>query len=145
MAAASLVLGLVGTVIQSKGQKKAAKAAKKAERARKLASDLEAARKRRQAARQSVVQRAQIIARGAAGGVDLADSSLVTGAAQPISDAARSVRNINQGQEVGDRIFAANEDIARGREIASVGTGIQNFSNQLFQSRSSFGRVFNFG
>lgn len=125
--------GVAGQVIQAKG-------AKKAERARQQQARLEAQRARREAIRRSVVARAQSLSAATNQGAQFSSSAI--GAQQSATtQGARNVQAISQNETLGNRVFEGNRQQARGNTLASAGSGLQSFGNQLVNNLGTFDKV----
>lgn len=141
--ALSGIAGLVGTGVQAYGAMQANKGAKKAEELRMRQMNLEAARERRQVVRQSVIARSEALsnatAQGAQGG-----SGLQGGFGQIANQQGQNTTAINQGQEIGMGMFAANKQISTGQTYQSIGGAIQNFGSFLNSNYEQNRRVTGF-
>ena len=104
--------------------------------------ELEAARRKRQIIREATLQRAQSTAIGYAQGAG--GSSALAGAVGGISQqAGSSVLGVNQGQQLGQQMFAANMAEANANMIGNIGGGISSLGSLGMQAGSS--EAFNTG
>lgn len=135
--------GIVGTVLQIKGQATAAAASKKAEDARKRQMNLEADRMRRQAIREAIVARATALSNATTQGAQ--DSSgLAGGIAQVTGQEGRNILGINQNQEIGNIIFDQNAKMAQGNSLANLGSSVQGFGSMIGQYTPQLTRIGNY-
>ena len=126
--AVSAAAGVAGTVISFMGARKAAKASERAEALRERQMNLQASRDRRNTVRQAVVARAQAISNATAQNAG-EGSGLAGGLGQISAQSGSNIQGINQGQEIGQGIFRANRDIAKGQGMQSLGQAIQGFGS----------------
>lgn len=140
LGAVGTVASLGGTVLGVVGQLQANKAAKKAEKARQQQAALEAKRARREAIRRSVVARAQSLASATNQGAQ--QSSAALGAqGNATSQGGRNLVGINQNEILGNRVFEANKDIAKGNNLASLGSGLSSFGTQISNNLGTISKV----
>lgn len=121
IAAIGVGTGVVGTVIQYQGMKKA-------EEAKKKAADLEAKRARREQLRQVQIARAQALSQSVSSNASLG-SSVQGGMGSASSQGAYNIQGINQGQEIGAQITQGNQQANLGATIGSLGGAIVQSSN----------------
>ena len=120
----------IGGVVGAFGQYKQAKASEKAEKLRKRQMNLEAMRKKRELIREGVMARAQALSAATAqGGAE--SSGLAGGYGQITGQVNRNVLATNQDQQLGNRMFKANAQYARGGMISSVGQGISSVGQAM--------------
>jgi len=130
------VASAVGTGVSAYGQMKAADAQRKQERIRRRQMELEAARRKRQILREAALQKAQSTAAGYAQGAG--GSSALAGAVGGISQQAGSgVLAVNQGQQLGQQMFAANMAESRANMVGNIGGGISSLGSLGMQAGSS--------
>jgi len=123
--ALSIGSSLYGSRQQAKGQEKMIKAQQKAERLREQQMNLQAMRERRDVIRQSILARSTALATTTAQGAAHQGSSALGGAYGQISgDKNRQTVAINQNQEIGQGIFAANRDYFKGTKQVGMGQAI---------------------
>lgn len=137
----SAAAGLAGTALSYMGQRKAAKGAERAEALRQRQMNLEAARSRRGTVRQAIIARAQALSRATSQGAE-AGSGLAGGLAQISGQAASNVQGINQGQQIGAQMFAANRQISTGQTYQSIGGAFQGLGSFIAQNAEPINRVF---
>ena len=114
---------VIGTGVSFYGQMKQQEAQRKQERIRRRQMELEAARRRRQIIREAALKRAESAATGYAQGAGT--SSAMAGAIGGISQQAGSnILATNQGQALGQQMFAANAQEASGGMISNIGQGL---------------------
>lgn len=126
-------VAVVGSLFSFMGQQQQAKAMAKAEKAREQQMNLDAMRKKRAALRESLLARQTALAnatnQGAASG-----SGLQGGFGQIQGVAGQNILGINQDQQLGSRIFAANQ------QYASAGTMI-GFGSMLGDVSKTIGKI----
>lgn len=126
-------IGIAGGIFSFMGQQRQAAAMAKAEKARENQMNLDAMRKKRAALRESLVAR-QMALNNATNQGAAAGSGLPGGYGQIQGIAGQNIQGVNQDQQLGQQIFAAN------RQYASAGTMV-GFGNMLTQNADSFARV----
>jgi len=130
------IASAVGTGVSAYGQMQAADERRKEERIRRRQMEREAANRRRQIIRQAAQQRAQSIAIGYAQGAG--GSSALAGAVGGISQQAGSgVLAVNQGQQLGQQMFAANMAESRANMVGNIGGGISSLGSLAMDAGSS--------
>lgn len=134
------VTSLAGTAAGVVGQFQQQAAAKKAEKLRERQMDLEAARERRNIARNAIIARAESTAAATAQGAQLG-SGLAGGQAQITGTAAQGTLGVNQNQEIGKGIFAANRQMASAQTMSSFGQGLQGIGGSLVNNMDLYGRL----
>ena len=120
----------IGAVIGVFGQFQQAKAAKKAEKAREKQMNLDVQRKRREAVRQAMSARATALSNATAQGAQ-AGSGLQGGYGQIGGDLGRNMMALNQDQQLGRQVFAANRQYASAGAMIGLGQGISSASDSL--------------
>jgi hypothetical protein len=139
----SLALTAAGTGIAVKGQMGMSAAQKKGEKLRKAQMDLDASRQRREAIRQGIVARSQALynanAQGAEGG-----SGLPGGYGQVTGETGRQVQAVNQNQQIGAGIFAANRDYYSQSSVASFGQGMVSLGGTILNNLGPMTRLGNY-
>ena len=102
--------------------------------------NLEADRQRRQTIRQMIVQQSiatsNAYAQGAGSG-----SGIKGGIFQLTGDAARGVQGVNQNQELGVDMFAANAREGRAATIGMIGSGLSSLGGSILGNMGTFSRV----
>jgi len=146
MAAAAITLGstLVGGFMQMKGEKKQIEAQKKAEKLRERQMNLQAMRERREVIRQATLARSTALATATSQGAAAPGSSGLGGAyGQIAGEANRQKVSINQNEQIGSGIFAANrqyfqgsQQIGTGKAVAGTGQAIGSFLESAFGGKS---------
>lgn len=137
---AGTVLSALGTGAGIVGQFKQQAAAKKAEKLRERQMDLEAARSRRDIARKAIMARAESLAGATAQGAQFG-SGLAGGQAQVTAQGAMDTLGVNQNQEIGKGIFAANRQMASAQTLSSFGQGLQGLGQNLQSNMELYGRL----
>lgn len=123
LAVAGLAVGAVGAGIQYMGQRKAAKAAQRAEMLRKRQMNLESKRNQRAEIRKAQITRAQLAQQASDQGAG--DTSAVASAQGAASTAAGgNILFNNQATQIGNQIFDANAQAAKGNALASLGGAV---------------------
>lgn len=125
-----LAIAAVGTATAVYGAVEASEASQDAEQARKKQMNLDAARRRREAVRQSIVAKGLAVNNAAASGAS-EGTALQGGLAQISGNAAESVSNTNQNVAIGNAIYDANGRRAGAEAIAGVGQGMQSVGNTV--------------
>lgn len=139
MATAAAIIGLganlIGGYTQMKANEKMVKAQQRAERLRERQMNLQAMRERREVIRNSILARATALTTTTAQGASAPGSSALGGAYGQIGgDRGRQTLAINQNQEIGQGIFAANRQyhsgtrmMGTGQAISGVGQAVSGF------------------
>lgn len=143
MAVAAAAFSIIGGVLGFMGQNKQAKAMKKAEKLRTRQMQLEAERRRRDSIRQGMIQRAQVVAAGAATGVSPGDSSVQTGSASATSQGGRGALAANQDLSLGEGISKQNQKFISGGQLASLGQGISSLGGAITSAGPTLARIGN--
>ena len=120
----------IGGVVGAYGQFTQAKASERAEKLRKRQMNLDAMRKKRELIREGVMARAQAVSAATAQGAG-EGSGLAGGVAQVTGQVNRNVLATGQDQQLGNRMFKANQKYAQGGMISAVGSGISSVGQQL--------------
>lgn len=127
-----------------KGQAAQTKAMKSAERARERQMALESARRRREIIRNQIVANSQATynayAQGAGEG-----SGLQGGLAQVSGDSGNQQVAVNQNQQLGSQIFAANQKYYDASGMANFGAGLSSLGGALINNAGTIGRLSTFG
>lgn len=140
LAGVTAASAVAGTAISYVGQQKAASAQRKQERIRKRQADLEAARRRRQIIREAALNRAQTIAAVGAQGIGFGGSSLPGALSGQSNAAASNTLGVNQTQELGGQMFAANAQEAGGRGLQNIGGGISSLGGAAVSAFDTYRR-----
>ena len=136
----SAIAGAVGTIGTLVHQRKAAKAAKRAERARQRQMNLEAMRQKRSLLRQAMLERSKIVASAESAGIG--GSSPVSGSlGSTASITAGNVGAVNQNQQIGNEIFAANYQRINAQSAANAWSGFSSLASSLFSNIGTLSRV----
>jgi hypothetical protein len=126
-AAVTAVASVAGSYLQYKGQQQQTAALQKAERLRERQMNLQAQRERRDAIRQAMAARATALATATTQGASSAGSSALGGAYGQIQgEANRQTLAINQNQQIGKGIFAANRAYSQGTLMSGFGSMVAN-------------------
>ena len=137
IAGAAMVAGTGLKVVGAIGQNRARK---EQEELRRRQMNLEADRQRRQTVRQMIVNKAiatsNAYAQGAGDG-----SGLAGGVAQLTGEGARGVQGINQNQELGVDMFAANRKESVYGTVGQIGSGLSSLGGSLMGNMGTFTRV----
>ena len=131
---------LIGTLASVAGSFIQYSASQKAEKARKRQAELEAMRQRREQVRQAQVASAKATASAETQGA-LQSSALAGGIAQVQNQAARNINAITQDQQLGDKIFKANQQYAFGGLLGSLGGGISSLGGAFSQNAGTLTRL----
>lgn len=128
-----LALAAIGTGVSVYSAIESADASKDAEKARKQQMNLDAARRRRSAIRESIVARGLALNTAAAQGAS--EGSAVSGAVAQISgNAAESISNTNQNVQLGNAIYDANGRRASAESMSGIGSGISTWGSMIMQN-----------
>lgn len=130
----------IGGVVGAYGQFTQAKASERAEKLRKRQMNLDAMRKKRELIREGVMARAQALSAATAQGAG-EGSGLAGGIAQVTGQVNRNVQATNQDQQLGNKMFRANQSYAQGGMISSVGQGIASVGQQLPGGKDALGMI----
>jgi len=134
VSAASAAGGFQASQQQAKAQQRSLALQQEIEQKRRLAMNLDAARKNREISRQAQVARAQALATTTAQGAS--QGSGLEGAYGAISgQSAVNTKGVNQNQEIGNNIFDANAQIG----IASADMASAQSSGAMFQGLGTLG------
>ena len=130
---AGTAVGIAGTLMSHSAQKKA-------EKLREKQMNLEAMRQTRGVVREANRQRAVALSVSTAQGSQLG-SGLAGAKGQIAGQANSTTLGINQGQEIGAGIFAANRADAAGRMISGMGSGLSSLAGSLSSSEENRKRL----
>lgn len=140
LTALAIAASVAGTLATVAGTVVSAQAQTKAERLRKRQADLEVMRRQREIIRQGQLARAQAtataVSQGAEGG-----SGLQGGLAGISGAVGRQALSLNQNKEIGDDMFKANAQNARGQSIANLGGGLSSFGQGILNNYGTFQRI----
>lgn len=132
--------GIAGTAMQYAGSQKAQEGQERAEKLREAQMTIESTRQKRQIIRQALVARSDALtaatSQGAAQG-----SGLQGGLAQIGGQANTNLTGVNQSQQLGQEMFAANRTISRGQTMQSTGSGLSSLGGALVKNQETIGRV----
>lgn len=124
-AVVSVGASLFGGYKQMQAQEKMVKAQQRAEKLREQQMNLQATRERREVIRNAILARSTALATTTAQGASSSGSSALGGAyGQIAGDANRQTLAINQNQNIGSGIFAANRQYFAGTQQMGVGQAI---------------------
>ena len=140
IAAAGVAAGIAGTAMQVSGQNKANKAAKRAESIREAQMNLESARQRRDVIRKMNLARAEAVSSAETQGTS-SSSGLSGGLASIGAQGGSATLAINQNQQLGAEMFAANRQAASGNSMASFGNGLSSLGGALVNNASTIGKI----
>lgn len=139
LAGIAIALAAGGLAANVHGQAQAARGERRAEAIRQRQMQVTADRERRQAIRAAMQSRAQANVALNAQGAQASSAS--TGLGQQISEGGRMVADTNINENLGNLMFAANALASRGREVAGIGTSVQNFGMTLFGQGDALRRL----
>lgn len=135
---------IIGGVLSFIGQQQQAAAMAKAEKARETQMNLDAMRKKRAALRESLIAR-QVALNNATNQGAAAGSGLPGGYGQIQGIAGQNIQGINQDQQLGQQIFAANRQYASAGMLTGFGSMLGDMSGAIGRisgSESGFGSTF---
>lgn len=132
--------GLIGTGISAVGAMQQAEAARDAERLRQTQMTLEAQRSRREVVRRAIAARAVVANQAGAQGLGQSSGAL-GGQSQAVAQGASNVQAINQGEQLGNRMFDINRRYSSGQTLASIGGTIQDIGTTFAKNSDVFSRV----
>lgn len=141
---AGLAATAIGTGVQYAGQKRTTSALKRAERAREKQQGLEASRARRQAVRQSIIQRSLSLVTAANQGAAIGSSGVQGGQAGITATAGRDIQAVNQNEQIGSDIFAANRAYYSASGVTSAGQGLTSLGGALISNIGPIERLSTF-
>lgn len=101
-------------------------ASRRAERARKRQADLELSRERRKSVRNAIIARSDALSGIVGRGIGLGGSAFGGAAGSIQSQLGQQVSDINQNQQLGDEVFAANEQFAQAGDALNAARGESN-------------------
>lgn len=128
-----LALAAIGTGVSVYSAMESADASQDAEAARKQQMNLDAARRRRAAIRESIVAKGLAVNTAAAQGAS--EGSAVAGAVAQVSgNAAESISNTNQNVQLGNAIYDANGRRANAESIGGIGSGLQSWGSMIMNN-----------
>lgn len=133
-------LSAAGTAAGIYGQFAGVQASKRAEELRERQMNLEAARERRGIVRKAIMARSEAVSNATVQGAQYG-SGLQGGLGQIASEQGQGLLAVNQNQEIGRGIFAANRDMAKAETISSFGSGMQSLGGKLVNNMELFGRL----
>jgi len=134
---AATVAGTIGSIYFQSQQ---ASAQRRAERLREQQMNLDAARRRREMIRQGEMQRAQALSQATQQGA--AEGSVLEGTYGTISgNTGRNVQGVNQAQEIGAGIFAANRDASSAGSMANGFSGLSSLGGIMVKQAEPISRV----
>lgn len=137
-----LAASAAGTVMNAQAQQKQAKAQQKAENARQRAMNLDAQRRRRQVVREMQQARALALASANQQGAAAPGSSALGGAYGQISgQAGTNILGINQNQELGNQVFAANREAGQAATQGAFGGAIESIGGMILRNQGEIARV----
>lgn len=143
LAAAGVAASVVGTAMQIRGNRIQTQGLQDAELNRRRQQALESARMRRQVVRESLKARA--LAQSTAFGQGAGRGSGAQGGyAQIAGQANRGILGINQNDQIGSNIFAANATAGRGASMANTGAGLSSLGGTIINNLPTFGRIATF-
>ena len=143
MAMAAAAFSIIGGILGFIGQSKQAKAMKQAEKLRAKQMELETQRRRRDAIRQGQIQRAQVVAAGAASGVSPGDSSVQVGSGSALAQGARGQVAANEDLAIGQGISKQNQKYISGGQLSSIGQGISSLGGAMTSAGPTLARIGN--
>lgn len=146
---AGTAVGVMASQQQAQAQKKAIAAQQQAEAARKKQMDLDAQRKRREIVKEQIKARSQALATTSAQGANGEGSSALGGVEGQLSQQAGSATlAVNQNQEIGADIFAANaagfraqSQAASAGAMAGFGNGLSSFGGAITNNAKTIARI----
>lgn len=141
MAAVGLVLSAVGTVMQLRGQRKQTEALKEAEAQRQKQMQLEAQRQRRDTIRNMIMVQTLGISKAVNQGAGAGSSAIGGVVGQASGRAGNEVVGLNQNEQIGNNIFAANRKAYDASIISSFGAGLSSLGGTFMSDAGIFSRV----
>lgn len=138
-----------GAVANSYAQKQALAAQQQAEDQRKKAMELDADRRRRQEIRAAIAARAQSLSTATNQGASAEGASALPGAYGGISGQSNTnILGINQNQQIGESIFAANaaansayRSAATAQSWTSAGNGLSSLGGAMMTNGDTINKV----
>lgn len=146
LSAAIGIIGLVsaigGGVMSYMGQQRAINAEKDANRLQQQQMNLDAARSRRNIARQAIVMRGQALSAATTQGAGFGASSGVAGGLAGVDSQENSAQlGLNQNTQNANSLFAARNDMFSGESQAATGQAISSFGGMIMNNASMFGKI----
>lgn len=146
LSAAIGLLGIVGSigggVMGFMGNQRAAAAQQESNSIQRNQALLDAARSRRQIARQAIVMRASALSTATNQGAGYgASSGLAGGMAGVENQAGSAMLGLDQNTSNMNALFASRQDMYSGESEAMMGQGISQFGGMLTNSAQMFGKV----
>lgn len=146
LSAAIGIIGLVsavgGGIMSYMGQQRAINAEKDANRLQQQQMNLDAARSRRNIARQAIIMRGQALSAATSQGAGYGQSSGIAGGLAGVSNQESSAQlGLNQNTMNANSLFAARNDMFSGESQAATGNAISSFGGMLMNNAQMFGKV----
>ena len=140
IAALGLALSAIGTFVQLSGQAKMTAALKSAEAARQQQLALDTMRRNRETIRQGQVARSQAeataVAQNAQGGSGLSGAEGQIG-----GEVGRTLVANNQNQQLGNKIFEANQAYYSASGTVGLGAGLSSLGGLFMNNAGIFNRI----
>lgn len=149
LAAAGAVASFIGSSKSSSAQEASIDAQQRAEAIRFKAMKLDADRRRREMIRQGMIARSQALATGTAQG--MSSGSAQHGAFGQVAGFTNwNISGINQNEQIGTELFAANRELLSARRqeasaatISSFGAGLSSLGGAVLGNIGAINRVTN--
>lgn len=140
IAGVGMAVGAAGTFMGIKAQKDQMKAQEKAEGARQKAANLDALRRKRAAIRDMQMQRSVALSNATAQGAE-GGSGLQGAMAGITGQGVNNITGIDQQNQLGNQVFAANRQASRAASRGATGEGLVSLGGALVKNAGTISSV----
>ena len=140
LTAIALGAAAIGTGVSLYGQSQQTAAMQRSENARQQQLNLESMRRRREIIRNAVVARSAATFSASTQGA-MYGSGLPGGQGQVYGEAGRQTGAVNQNEELGGRVFGANQDYYNASGFTTFGTALTSLGGQILNNAGTIERV----
>lgn len=140
MAVGGLVLGAIGLGLQVYGQSQQARAQKQEEALREQQMNLDAMRQRREVVKNAAMARATALANASSQGAQFG-SGLQGGYGEIAGQAGQQMQAVNQNQEIGAGIFAANRRYYTASVFTDIGSGLYSLGGSMINNAGTYSKL----
>lgn len=140
--AIGLISAIGGGAMSYFGQQQAVAGEKQANALQQQQMNLDAARSKRNIARQAIVMRGQALSAATSQGAGFGASSGIAGGLAGVSSQENSAQlGLNQNTMNTNSIFSARNDMFNGESMAATGGAISSFGGMFMQNANIFGKT----
>lgn len=140
VAVAGLAVGAAGAYVNYRGTQQVTRGQQQAENIRQRQVSLDALRRRRQTIRQALSARSLAISTAGSQGA-LYGSGLSGGLGQITGQETNQVRDLNQNEDLGNQMFAANRTVTQGNNTSQLGSGLTSLGNAAIRNIGTFREI----